>query len=615
MTHFQKAKKAVEAGDFEQAAREYEQVLRLDPSLAEAHANLGLTYHMLGHYQQAVPELERALEEKPTLLVTNILLGIDFQKLGSPAKAIPPLQRALRLDPSNREARGVLAGCYLAQDEYAEAMKQFRKIFSLEPDQMEGLYGLGKSYLNLAKRSATRISQANQSSSWSSRLEGDLLAERDSWIDAAVEYRRALAIDPKKPGLNASLGTTLLRMGKLETAEATFRDELQVDPENEQALLGLAEIQVRRGAAEAALESISRICQFFPSYLITQPDFLSTGVDAAMAKKLAAGLEKSPPSPGVQFLLTSLYKVAGENGKAREQWAAFHERLGRWQKEDHDSEIAWTADQLCRAHRYAACVNLLQVQKTPSARSNLLLGEALFALAEYDRSADAFSAVLVSEKDNLEGIYWLTRTCQQLADDYLNRLMELYPDSWRGHQSRGDHQKLHGAYNQAIDEYQMAIRLRPMEPELYESLGESYLLVLSYDQAETQLKKALQLDRTRARCFLLLGRAYLGRHEAQESIPCFRTALQYNPDLLQARAFLGQAYMRIGKPVDAVPELESSASLDYYGSLHYLLYNAYRQLGKPELAQQALARSVELRRASEAEHHTRVDEAAEEIQK
>jgi tetratricopeptide (TPR) repeat protein len=480
---------------------------------------------------------------------------------------------------------------------------------------MEGLYGLGKSYLNLAKRSSTRLSHANQSSSWSRRFAGDLLALPDSWSDAAVEYRRALAIDPKQPGLNASLGTALLRIDKLENAEAAFRDELQVDPENEEALLGLAEIDVRRGTAEEALESIARICQFFPPYLLTQPDFLSTGVDAALAKKLAAGLEKSPPSLGVQFLLTSLYKVAGEDEKAREQWAAFQERLGRWQKEDHDSEVARTADQLCRGHRYAACVKLLQAQNRPSARSNLMLGKALFALAKYDSSADAFSAVLVSEKDNLEGIYWLSRACKQLANDDLNRLMELYPDSWRAHQAQGDAQKIRGAFNQAIDEYQMAIRLHPMEPQLYESLGESYLMTLAYDQAETQLKKALQLDRTLVNCYVLLGRVCLGRHQDEESIPYFRTALQYNPDLLQARAFLGQAYMRMGKPVDALPELESSASLDYYGSLHYLLYNAYRQLGKPELAQKALARSLELRRASATQHQAKVDDAAEEIQK
>jgi len=615
LAHFQTAKEAIKSGNFEQAAREYEQVLRLDPNLVEAHANLGLTYHMLGQYQKAVGQLEKALEKRPTLLDTNVLLGIDYLRLGFPGKAIPVLQRALHLDPSNREANSALAGCFLAQGNYIEATKQFRTTLSHEPDQMEGLYDLGKSYQSLAKRLASRLSQAYRSSPWSYRLSGDLLAGRELWADAAVEYRQALAISPEQSGSNASLGRVLLRIPKVEEAETAFLTELQANPDDEQALLGLAEIGVRRGAADSALKNVSRICQFFPSFLITQPEFLAAGMDSEVAKKLIVSLETSQTSLAVQFLLANLHEVIGENEQAREQWATLQERLGQSQREAGGAKKAGTDDQSCQAHRYTACVSLLQSQKTLTVHNNLVLGEALFALQQYDRAADAFCTVLASERENLEAIYWLTRTGLRLADDSFAKLVDLFPDSWRVHQIRGDYQKSRGAYNQAIDEYQAAVRLHPLESQLYESLGESYLLTLSYDQAEKHLKQALQLDQTRAYSFFFLGRAYLGRRQAQDSIPYFQTALRYNPALLQAHAYLGQAYMRIGKPADAVPELETSISVDYHGDLHHLLYNAYRQLGKPELAQKALARSEELRRASAADHQTKVAEAVEELEK
>jgi hypothetical protein len=71
--------------------------------------------------------------------------------------------------------------------------------------------------------------------------------------------------------------------------------------------------------------------------------------------------------------------------------------------------------------------------------------------------------------------------------------------------------------------------------------------------------------------------------------------------------------MRAGKPASAVPELEKAASTDDKGDLHYLLSMAYRQLGKTELAAQALAVSESLREKSVAHHEAGVSAAEEEL--
>jgi tetratricopeptide (TPR) repeat protein len=62
--HFQAGVQASRSGQFKRAVEEYQAVLRLDPTLAEAHADLGLAYHSLGDYALAVAEFEKALHEK-----------------------------------------------------------------------------------------------------------------------------------------------------------------------------------------------------------------------------------------------------------------------------------------------------------------------------------------------------------------------------------------------------------------------------------------------------------------------------------------------------------------------------------------------------------------------
>jgi tetratricopeptide (TPR) repeat protein len=140
--------------------------------------------------------------------------------------------------------------------------------------------------------------------------------------------------------------------------------------------------------------------------------------------------------------------------------------------------------------------------------------------------------------------------------------------------------------------------LRPDEAALHEALGEFYLDNRSDGDAQSELERAAALDPSRTKTLYLLGRLYVLDNENEKAVPFLRRALQLQPNLNEASGILGTAYVRMGQFVDAIPRLEKAASLDHYGNIHYLLYLAYRRLGKAELAQEALARSQDIRRSS-----------------
>jgi tetratricopeptide (TPR) repeat protein len=498
----------------------------------------------------------------------------------------------------------------LAEENYRGATEQFRALFTLEPNREEAWYALGRDYLEMVMKLVNRLTTRYGTSAWTKRLAGDLQAEGGGMTlnDAAASYRQALAVEPSQPGLRARLGGIYLRQAKIDQAEQQFQSELKTDPRNEDALIGLAEVDLAKGEAVAALQSISEICAVFPPFLAAQQAFPSIGLLPELARKLIADLNQQPAGPARAFLLSALHKLAGEPEQAQEQRDVFQAYLAGWQGRRTLSEPIVSPRGACTSHRYKACVESLGTKKNLPSLDWLLLGNAYLRLQQPVPASNAFSSALATDMRSLEPMYWLVRTYMNLASDCFTQLTGTFPDSWRAHELRGEDYRVRNDYTSAIKEYQIAANLKPETAELHEKLGELYLSLHEkpVSEAKAELEKALDLDPSRARSLYLLGRIYLMMREYQTGVFFLEKALRFEPNLLEARAELGKAFLHTGRPELAIRELEKVSSIDYYGDLHYQLYAAYRKLGKAELAQKALARSQELRKESVANQTARV---------
>ena len=606
ISHFQAGQRAMRSGQFELAVTEFNQVLGLSPNVVEAQVNLGLAHHLLGQYIESVDVLAKAVQQKPELVPANLFLGIGYLKLGSYQKAVAPLERAVRVEPTNREARRALATCRLADGDYRRAAREFQALFTLEPDKVEAWFQLGRDYTDAASRLVRRMSLEHRRTAWGHRLAGDLYSQSLRWELAAQEYREAIAIDPTQQGLHASLGNVYLHQEKPAEAGREFRSELQQDPDNEQALLGLAEVNLANGMVGGAREQLEELWKTSPEFLILQADFPKIELRRATVQRLIADLHSSPADAPSHFLLVALFKLAGETDQADEHRVA----LLRFMKERERERPATGQDapeRLCQTHQYVACAQALGSKARLDDRGYLLLGKSRLALRQFEAASDAFAASLPLARDNPEVIYRLARSYQALADECFNQVEELAPDSWRMHQMRAEAYKLRYEDEQAIREYEQAAELRPDTSELYEELGALYLKRNSLDEVRAALEKALKLEPLRARTLYLLGQLYLTGREQEKAIPYLEKALRYDANLLEARASLGKAYLRAGRPEAAVSELKKAVSVDLYGDLHYLLYQAYRDLGEAKLARAALSRSEEMRKNSVARDRDKLE--------
>ncbi len=87
-----------------EAARWYRQAVRLDPGNAAAHYNLGKTLTEEGKFLEAEQELREAIQIRPDYDPAHNSLGIVYFKLQRYPEALAEIRAAVRLNPGNSEA-------------------------------------------------------------------------------------------------------------------------------------------------------------------------------------------------------------------------------------------------------------------------------------------------------------------------------------------------------------------------------------------------------------------------------------------------------------------------------------------------------------------------------
>ena len=129
----------------ESAARK---ALEIDPTLAEAHASLGLIRSLYAwEWAEAGQHYRRARELNPGYATTHYWLSIDyFGMLGRWDEAFPEIEIALQLDPLSpiiREGKGYLL---MLSKRYDEAIEEYRQALDLDCFFYKAFTSMGRAY-------------------------------------------------------------------------------------------------------------------------------------------------------------------------------------------------------------------------------------------------------------------------------------------------------------------------------------------------------------------------------------------------------------------------------------------------------------------------------------
>jgi Tfp pilus assembly protein PilF len=325
------------------AIPEFRAAVAIDPTNVDAQANLGVLLFFQGKAAESIPHFRAALsgskeEQQPGLAKIQGLLGMaeirtrdfaDAQKdmdaaflalafpSSAPATQDPRFQLQLGLELVGLDTDGG------DLEKAAAVIAQLRKAV---PDNPEVLYAAYRTYSDLAGESMLALSLGAPDSAQMHQLLAHEDIRQGNTTAAVAQYRKAIAIDPHLPGVHFELAE-LLRTSTDEAikqqAEQEYHAALQQDPQNEKAILRLADIDARKGHTEKSYEEYRKAVELQPSDADAKLGLARTLIEMDQADKALPLLEDAvklePTNAAAHYRLATLYRRLGRADDAKRE--------------------------------------------------------------------------------------------------------------------------------------------------------------------------------------------------------------------------------------------------------------------------------------------------------
>jgi tetratricopeptide (TPR) repeat protein len=470
---------AVMENQFPAALVSFTAALREDPASHEALYGIAFCLMKMGQYDRAEKVLSDGLSLYPESRDLLEELGVLYHLRKQYGKAVRTFDRALTMAGAGPETalwkRESLYRMGLAsfdQGEYERAMQAFDHVLTLEKTHGDAMAG---------KVAALRM-----------------LGRRD---EAVALSEQSLAMVPDSAGLHYQRGWLLMDAGRLERAEASFREASGAAPLWTEPVLARAEAleRLQRGfEAVPLLQSLEKAHPDRTTLAAQLGWYHLRRHDRARARKIFLAITETgkDPVPGISGL------------------AAVYVSLGRVEEAQRVYRTLVASEP--RNPRYLAhLAGLLTRQGDPASLEEAegLLHAALVA----DPSCDPACSAL--------GVLAYLRERMTEAEEWFQQSIHLNP--------RGDGHRLLGAL------YAMTGRLR---------------------EAGEELAKAVEYHRHDTRALLVQGSIALMEGKAHQAAALFRRAEAADPEIPEPPRALAAALSAAGNPLDAEKVLLRSLS-------------------------------------------------------
>ena len=149
------------AGRFEDAVKEHEQAVQLDPNLAQAHANLIALYARLGKPGRAEEEYRATVAINPNLPQSHYDYGVFLVSCERFGEAETAFRKALDSSPNYAEAHSNLGAMLEREHKFDDALRHYRAAIADKPDFRQAHFQLGRLLL-VMNRAAAAIPELAQ---------------------------------------------------------------------------------------------------------------------------------------------------------------------------------------------------------------------------------------------------------------------------------------------------------------------------------------------------------------------------------------------------------------------------------------------------------------------
>jgi superkiller protein 3 len=353
--------------------------------------------------------------------------------------------------------------------QFEAARKEFAQAAEFDPESPLPHYALGNTYFMLGR-----------------------------FPEAIKAYEEAIAIYPEHPRFFMHLGQTYLEMNDYEKAEEVFRKlERDVAPKGGYAAVGFGMIALKKRNFEEAQQYFDRAMQNDPTlpdlhialgrYNLSQ-NFLGN-YDAAYTSFERANSSVSAPQN--YFAMGAIKTILGQFGEAQVNYNTAHatplplDSIGyslyqnmALARDEYDLALTEYTEMIGQLSNwellYRQRANLYEILEL----EKRILPDLKTALALQPYSYDTMVAAIR---------YYLKRGNQDKAEELIQKAMDIYPYGPEAHVFLGDIKIQQGKLDEAVNEYQLALKYKAHDVEAHRGLYQAHLLLGQIDPAKQEL--------------------------------------------------------------------------------------------------------------------------------
>ena len=570
----------------------------LDPNSQQIGDELAEIYYQSQRIRDAVAEAQSILAKDPDNLPARRLLArIYVRTLGdlsntagqrdTLAHATEQYREILRLDPADSDAALWLARLYRLQNDQEKAESVLRDLLAREPANEGGVEQLTQLLLDEGKSQEAvsllqgMIQRAPTPRLW--ELLGDAYNQIHDLPNAEQAYRRASDAQPEDINHHKELAQTLLGEEKFPEALDQYQRLVQMDGDDPDNYVRLAEIYIQLKQLDKAEQSILLAKERAPNSLevtyyeasIYEDEGRLDDSIRVLSEAVTAVKAESEFTPSRRRTLAILYQQLGQLYRETSNYSAavntFEEMMHLGTEEDRRARVM-IIDTYKDARDVPKALDAARkaVDAYPKDRSvliaqALLLGEN----AQPDQAVSKLKALLDGSPADFEiqldigQIYEESKRWPE-AEQAIHAAEKLQSDP-SGTEMTGfllgaiyERQK---KYEQAEEQFRKVLSANPKNSSTLNYYG--YMLAdrgVRLGEATDMIKRALVEDPNNAAFQDSLGWAYFKQDnlpEAEELLRAAATRESHDPTIL---SHLGDLYAKMGK--DNLAEAQWQKSLD-----------------------------------------------------
>ncbi len=247
---------------------------------------------ILAHNEDAAQEaLEGILDEKPDHIDALLRLGDIYGSEDNYQKANTYYQKARTIDPQNIETLFATENLLEKTGRWSEALKYLEDILEIDEDNLSAMY---------RKR--------------------EILEKQGRWDDLvylqkAIVKHEHTEKDKKREqqnlvGYEYEYGRHSLENNQLEKAKKAFKTVLRIDRDFIPATLGIAEVVLREGESEEAVNLLEKAYENSSSKIVLarlEDLLISLGEPSRLISIYKSNISKKPNDPVTKFFLGKLF--------------------------------------------------------------------------------------------------------------------------------------------------------------------------------------------------------------------------------------------------------------------------------------------------------------------